>query len=382
VPTDMTATASSAASTQNIASVHGRLTRLQCLRGVAAVIVVMSHSLHEVADKLTATPLTLRLPAISGHLGVDVFFVISGFVMFYISAEHFGKQGAPLRFLRSRFIRIVPLYWFYTSLWLVTASVMANELNRAGIDPLHLAASYLFWPYPRPDGGELFPVLAGGWSLNYEMFFYAIFAALLFTTRRFGLWLLGGIFIGLIALHPLFPFGALEFWSRQVILEFFAGVVLAVLFRRFGPVAWPRFVAPVVVAALLLFVLPMSDPPLEYGDVGSLTIILVWATIVVAAAVFPHEDQQPNRMTRALAALGDSSYSLYLSHAFTLGLAGVLAKRLHLLDHMPAEAVWTLMVIASIAGGFISYATIERPLLKLFRKRPAALRDAVPLASS
>jgi exopolysaccharide production protein ExoZ len=312
----------------------------------------------------------LRLPAISGHLGVDVFFVISGFVMFYISADQFTRPGASWRFLQSRIVRIVPLYWLYTSLWLVAAIFLSGELNRPTIDPVHLAASYLFWPYPRPDGGDLFPVFAGGWSLNYEMFFYVIFASLLVVSRRAGLFALAAIFVGLAVFHPLLPSGtALEFWSRFIILEFLAGVAIAVIFVRIGIVDFPkrRIVAAVATIMMLALVIPMSDPPLEYGGVGSLALILVWATAFVAITDFLVEDKQPGIVMRALAALGDSSYSLYLSHAFTLGIAGIVVKHLHLLDHVPPEVIWAGMVAACVAGGFVSYYGLERPMLKAMR---------------
>ena len=109
---------------------------------------------------------------ILGQAGVDVFFVISGFIMWMVTAEPVG----PAQFLWHRVVRIVPLYWIATL-------IMAAHRSSSVSDTVN---SLLFWPY-RDANDELWPVLVQGWTLNFEMFFYLLFAAALIIPRRFQL---------------------------------------------------------------------------------------------------------------------------------------------------------------------------------------------------
>src|SRR5688572_9349206 len=118
-----------------------------------------------------------------GAAGVDLFFVISGFVMVYSSESLFGRREGPLRFLLRRLARIAPLYWAVTiAIILYIYAAHGSKLFEI-YSPASLIASFLFYPYPRLDG-LAFPVHLLGWTLNYEMFFYAVFAAAIVLPRR------------------------------------------------------------------------------------------------------------------------------------------------------------------------------------------------------
>ena len=107
-----------------------------------------------------------------GAAGVDLFFIISGFVMVYSSEPLFGSSRGAIYFFCHRIIRIVPLYWIVTAL----ALILATMHGFGGMYPLHMiVGSFLFIPMLRPEG-VMQPLVAQGWTLNYEMFFYVIFA--------------------------------------------------------------------------------------------------------------------------------------------------------------------------------------------------------------
>jgi exopolysaccharide production protein ExoZ len=148
------------------------LSSIQVLRGVAAVMVVLFHVLG------------FQI----GSAGVDIFFVISGFIMFHTNREVFGHAGAAILFLKRRILRVAPLYWLCTAfaLWPKT------ELKT-------LAASVLFVPV-RSGDGSIHTVLAPGWTLNFEMFFYIVFAAGLVLPRKYGLPAIVATLSGLILL--------------------------------------------------------------------------------------------------------------------------------------------------------------------------------------
>jgi peptidoglycan/LPS O-acetylase OafA/YrhL len=125
---------------------------LQAVRGAAALAVLIYHI----------------VPGFSfGQAGVDVFFVISGFIMVYSSARLFGQPGAPGTFFARRLIRIVPLYWATSAVLLIEILLRYGNLDAAGTSTMAAVASFFFIPWAQPDG-SISPLHAVGWTLNFE----------------------------------------------------------------------------------------------------------------------------------------------------------------------------------------------------------------------
>src|SRR5947209_976295 len=126
----------------------GRLHNIQYLRGIAALGVVAFHA-----------ALTAGVPFRMGAFGVDIFFVISGFLM--VAITNVNSRQAP--FLRDRIVRVVPLYWIAT-----LVVYLADRRYTSGPD--QLVSSLMFIPRGHSaDAPWFFPVLNVGWTLNYEM---------------------------------------------------------------------------------------------------------------------------------------------------------------------------------------------------------------------
>src|SRR5579863_980395 len=138
---------------------------IQYLRGMAAVIVVLHHIFS------TRGLEYLFLPWFGGF-GVDIFFVISGFIMWQTTA---AVEIGPVEFWRRRIIRIVPLYWIFLTVLLIAASLLPSVLYTTVINPESTIKSFLFVPYYHESQKIIAPILIPGWSLNYEMFFYFLF---------------------------------------------------------------------------------------------------------------------------------------------------------------------------------------------------------------
>ncbi len=151
----------------------GTLNGIQALRAYAALSVMVGHAVKEwsatygLADPFNVQPLLY---------GVDIFFVVSGYIMYRTSHHLFGSASGVTLFALKRLIRIVPLYWAFTTLMVGVLVVMGDQLRSTQFDLWNVVSSYFFIPSERPDG-RIAPVLSLGWTLNYEMFFYAIFAA-------------------------------------------------------------------------------------------------------------------------------------------------------------------------------------------------------------
>jgi exopolysaccharide production protein ExoZ len=322
-----------------------RLYGLQYLRGFAACGVVVYHA----ADRAGH-------PFAAGEAGVDLFFVLSGFLMWAIT----DATSRPGGFLADRARRIVPSYWIVTTVML--AGAVAGLFPAIRLTVAHVVASYAFVPAISPSNGQVWPLLVPGWTLNYEAGFYALFALVLYLPRRVQLASLTVVLLALASAHPLA--GAqdvrLRFYTDPHILEFLGGLWLAEAWRqgRFSG-AWSG--AAWGVATVALFALALALPPdwpkaLRYGAPA---IAAVAATLAYERRGAGIPDVPPLRL------LGDASYSIYLWHTLAISVTAKLAMRLHL-GTVPG------MVLHGVAGigiGLLGYGLIERPIIRYFQRR-------------
>jgi len=367
------------------------LVPIQILRGLAALMVVWHHARHE------AGLLAQRGggPGVDPGLllpwwgGVDLFFVISGLVIVLASERLFGAPGGRARFLAHRIARVVPLYWLVSLAYLALAVARPDVLGEAAAlirDPGTLLASFVFWPAARPDG-IVQPLYGLGWTLNYEAFFYVLFAAGLGLGRRGAVaWLVAvlGLLVTARVAWPDLPL-PLRFWADPIVLEFAAGAGLALAYRSGVRPAAPLRVGlamlgflGLVLAARLLTGLGEADGVLRPLLVG------VPATLLVASALGPGRDAaQVARLpipTRVLVILGDASYALYLVHPFALRLAREVLLRLGAGPALHPYPAMVLMLVASVAAALLVHRTVEKPLTRRMRRLldPAPSQNHVP----
>jgi len=191
-----------------------KIEAIQGLRAAAAFSVAALHVLHD-AIGLDPGGLAASLhDALPWQAGVDLFFVISGFVMVYSSADLFGQRSGRTVFMTRRVVRIVPLYWAATTLFLLIALIAPSAISHDDLTSARIVMSYGFIP-AWSSSGFIQPIYSLGWTLNYEMFFYVIFAAFISQSRTRALLLIGLTLGGLITVHPLVPRAAtaLVFWT-------------------------------------------------------------------------------------------------------------------------------------------------------------------------
>jgi peptidoglycan/LPS O-acetylase OafA/YrhL len=283
-----------------------KLNFLQALRAIAAWLVVVDHALFVVTHNELQNPATIVAGTI-GSIGVHVFFVISGFIMVHICWDDFGRRGAIANFLRRRIIRIVPLYWLATIAALAFHKVSATHGANAGWS--ELVRSLLFIPY-RDENGDWSPILGQGWTLNYEMMFYAIFAVALALRRQIAVPAIA-LALGIFTLVGSYlPTGILTYLSSPVVLWFVLGIGLAVVWR------WRGF-------------------------------------------------EEPKRLARSaqfLEPFGDASYSTYLVHGFVL----TMLLRIWVIT-IEAPLTWYVPVglVLATAAGLGVHIVIERPMLRM-----------------
>jgi len=317
-----------------------RLHALQYLRAIAALAVVYSHAVIQVESYE-------KFLIDAGSFGVDIFFVISGFIMVYIAkpTNTFGN------FMINRIRRVVPLYWFFL--------ILPDVFKATQFDLKALLLSLAFiphWSMVTPT--EAWPIVAPGWSLNFEMYFYFVFALSLFLPEKVRIGFITLIISAVFITASLLDDGTsafANFFSLTLVFEFVFGMFLALAwkrgFRLSSNVSWLL----IGVATIALFLHLPVPRIFEYG-VPSLLIVMGCLFLKIKEVKWG-------------VLLGDASYALYLSHIFTLG---VLRKVLPpILGEGPVAAylfVAISIVVCTIASVFIHHY-IDNWLLREERLR-------------
>ena len=311
---------------------------LQYLRALAAIGVLLYHR--------------IEIFSIGTH-GVDLFFVISGFVMI---ATTDAKEKTPSAFLLDRIIRVVPMYWL---------AILAGGLlvlvgipvHRYETDVVSLISSMLFIPYLNAHG-EAWPVILQGWTLNYEMYFYAIFSLILFAPQSLRVWALAACFCVLVALGEAIPSqGAISTtYTSPLLLEFLAGTILG---RIYGlTLRNVSVLRALMIAGLLaagLFACSYFFGRLAWGGLAVL--------IVASALTSERLGWVPNMPW--LKFLGAASFSIYIFQQLFFTLSGNLFAALTQLSGINFQYLlfWRPMdVVIAAGGGALIYMFIENPV--------------------
>lgn len=344
-----------------------RLQNIQALRGIAALLVAFSHLLiieqKYAGDQLLGQWIEL------GMAGVDLFFVISGFIMVHVAWSFRRGLKAVLEFLFARASRIYPLYWLVTlmtlGVWLWRPEIVFSSMS----DAPDLVKSFLLVPDDRP------PFLAIGWTLVHEMFFYLVFAIALFFKPKFmlpflviwGVVLAMGIVAGLDKASPL-----MEILFNPLSFEFLMGAFAAWLLKMYN--------APLAtIAALLGGLVTLTAMAIALQDHGGMPdnfadralLFGLPSTLVVYGLA--GMEVHGKLFSKALSRLGDWSYSLYLTHILSLSLIGrvwnYLTKRGFgqdsLLDNI---AMLVFMPLFAIFVSYLCWRFAEQPMLDLAKR--------------
>ncbi|KQP21899.1 hypothetical protein ASF27_15140 [Methylobacterium sp. Leaf102] len=346
-----------------------QIVSVQVLRGLAALMVVFGHAQHHAfvqSGKLGGS--FERVHLLPWGAGVDIFFVISGFIMVYASEKLFGRQGAASEFLGRRVARIVPLYWIFTALYVAVVSIGLAGTTKEAAGPATILASFGFWPAFAPGQSVPLPVLELGWTLNYEMFFYLLFAVFIGLRRERAVMAaaatLGALVVVGLVMQP--SAAAPFFWTRPIILEFGFGMGLALLLRN--GVLLSGLARSVLLAGgfAILFVDPIDSAHQAMGwtTPNDIARVIGWglpAALIVAAAVLGRQ-AGPSPLARLGLLLGDASYVLYLSHPFVIVGTRKAAQAAGLEQPSTLWPIVAVTLVASCVVAVMIHRWIERPV--------------------
>ncbi|WP_168386033.1 acyltransferase family protein [Erwinia amylovora] len=315
---------------------------IQWLRGLAALSVVVQHT----AFKSQQYNYNILNGYNIGSFGVDLFFIISGFIMCHVTNEN----TKPIEFLKKRLTRILPLYWILSLAAFVIYIINPSLVNSSGGHTNIISSIFLL-----PTKDKL--LIQNGWSLSYELFFYLIILTSLLILRKKVFLLTNLLILALVLAGLLYPPKTeyINFATNTLIIEFSMGSIAYYLYDKLKTTHW--FISFTLlttgITALVYQQYNASIFDLKYRFMyAGFPMLLVLLSLVLY--------EKSARMVKLslLEKIGFSSYSLYLSHAFVLSPS---AKIISKLTNNPYIFSCSL-VFLSVIFGLVCYRFIETPL--------------------
>lgn len=359
-----------------------KLDWLEALRGIAAVLVVLTHARYFMFN----TPTWEKAEEVlrPGAMGVDLFFIISGFIMAYSTRNSDGSLRYAKIFAIKRFARIWPVYTVITFCWVV-ASQDTTAYFTSSDTLLQFLKSILFIPTSINNPPYFGAALPLGWTLEFEMYFYAIFCVSLFFKK----WRWPVLFTWMIVTVLLIPmqqnlaqsaydvsrnlsFSPIYFnlMSNPIVLEFLAGAAIGLLYIQ----EWARIRNSAVAYHLLGLSIAFTiwigysrvvdfHGPTKWGGALALTVL------VMAIASKTVKIPAP----RLLVWLGSISFSLYLSHTITQHYFGLAMLKLQMEAHMHSWGYIFMTTVTAISVAAIVHRYLEKTLSESMRNKLLAL---------
>lgn len=329
---------------------------IQYLRGIAAAMVVYHHTRGQINS---FEPL---LPGTFGQLGVDIFFVISGFIMFVTTARTPISSG---EFVMRRIIRVAPLYWLLTCLMCAAWILFPSLFKTLIVTPYTFFQSLLFVPhYSLSFPNQVLPLLVPGWTLNYEMFFYLIFAIALILPRQY-LLVSAAICICLAVSIGIWwgPINSalLTTYTSLLLLEFVAGMLIGKVWLDYQRGTATHIGASIFVFGCGILFVNNTHAISNFFDI-------LGAAFIVAGSLNFGLLQWKNSLLKIL---GDASYAIYLSHVFTLGIIRSIWVEIFGNEGTLFNAIGfaTVAMIGCLIVGVLVYACLEKPITRYLTQR-------------
>jgi exopolysaccharide production protein ExoZ len=345
----------------------GKLNNLQLMRALAVLVAVNYHTNYLVLGKYQI-----------GGFGVDIFFVISGYVMSMIC------ESNTKFFLRRRLIRIIPTYWIATLLLFVISKFFKQWAEVSGYNIWDLLMSLFFIPFSKSGHTMLTPLLPVGWSLDYEMFFYLLIALALLFTKKYALWITAAVITILsFAFLPWeVPHSTMHVFNGNLIsMEFVLGILLFYACKKISaewstklrywliPIAALSFAAMFYTECVVL----IWEYPYRALVFGGGSFIMIGCGVLLFKAGW-------DISSRTLILLGDASYILYLIHLYIIHIINKLASVAHL-PHFTESLFGNLFaIVVSSAIAMLMHLKLERPLVSFLNNRFGGHRASVEFA--
>jgi peptidoglycan/LPS O-acetylase OafA/YrhL len=305
---------------------------IEVIRFVAATAVVFAH-----------------IPYINiGYFGVDLFFIISGFVMML------STETNKRKFFLKRLFRILPTYYFFTVGVFLVALFYPSLLNTTTADFSHLIKSLLFIPFDKNGTGH-YPLLFLGWTLNYEMYFYLIFALSLILSFKNRSLIATGILTLFFILCKNYKELPLAAYGDLIVFEFVIGMIIyeAIIKRN-------KFNVLFLIFGILIATFVNKD-----GISNRLIIYGLPLALLCSIAIIIFKDK---KFSKIFLTLGGASYSLYLTHPYIIQFF-LKITNLFSLGYIETAIISVVSIVAANIVAIIVYKYLEIPIQNYLRKK-------------
>lgn len=307
-----------------------------------------------------------RLDLLFGEMGVDAFFIISGFIMMLVSKRMENTRS----FLLKRSLRIYPPYWIFSALMVGVLLIEAPKDPRLNFDVSLALKTALLIPYINEVTKNIFPLfLSQGWTLIYELIFYLVFAIFLRSSSVVR-------FIGTATVLALLHIFALTNdllskpldWvlSDSVILEFCIGLFFGWLYSSSNWRLRKKGAAFCVFSGFILFLIFQKFPVEGWGN--RLVNYAAPLALLFFGTLF-YSNIEKIKVPRILTKMGDASYTIYLTHTIVIFLIARLNRSGKLLSGFSLDLQFPMLIVLAAAVGFGLYVSVERPLLRVLRTK-------------
>ena len=338
------------------------LPSIQFGRALAATMVLYFHC----GEALKKSGHDLGIST-AGSAGVDIFFVISGFIIYYVS-----RDESPKTFFLKRLIRIVPAYWFYTSIVIFLLLFLPQLYGTLRFDGSFALLSYLFI-ISETNAGTPGVALGVGWTLAFEMYFYVLATIALLISRDKWFWVVTvAIVAGAMLSVFISPPPALIPVVSALPLEFLVGVAIARAYFsgfRLGPMSAFLSLGMGFIGLYLVGYVELTEE--SFYDPARLLFYGIPGTLIVLGLVSLNDVLRFPAFTLLI---GDASYSLYLSHQFVLQASSLVLPKLGL----PALVLLVLYIALALAVALLSYRLIEQPSSRWLSNVAKLRRNTAP----
>ena len=332
---------------------------IQYLRGIASLLVVLSHIAWK---NIQAGGSTMHWWHEAGTFGVDIFFIISGYIMVYITQNMHQKPYNVRTFLKKRFVRIIPLYWFYTLVALVIFILLPERVNSAGGNTDVIKSFFLL-----PLASNENYLVGVGWTLHYEFLFYILFSFGLLFNRTLGNIAVASAILFSVLYSIFMPMEGMGYifhtFLNDIFIEFALGIFLYFFLLKIKHINRTISLLSIAIGVISFFYLHMggSFTGVHHIDTGTSAFLICFGVISL-------EYFWKKRECKLLTMLGNASYSIYLLHPFILVAVVMITDKIHNSFPLSESLLIVIMFITAVTSGYISHILIEKNLIKWTKK--------------
>jgi peptidoglycan/LPS O-acetylase OafA/YrhL len=340
-----------------------KLNSIQVLRGLAAVAVVVDHVTHYMHKSFSGQSWLFSSNIYNvGGFGVDLFFCISGFIMVITTYNKPKGFSHALSFLKKRFVRIYPTYWVYCLLTLALPFILLGKTDLLSkYDNTFLFQSFMLLP-AKISENSFSPFVGQGWTLQYELYFYLVFALAILLFNGWRVVLASSLVIfGLLASSKVVAFNEYVDYliSNSIVIDFILGMISALIYISLTnndvkislKVSITFIVLLMTCVSYLVTERANLDRVVLFG-IPSFFIVTIFSLSVI------NNDKIINKV---LIQLGEASYTIYLAHMILIWSALKYSSHLKILN---VDLAIILHVVAICAAGYIMFLSIEKNITK------------------